>query len=159
MASSTISHSEKNISVRYWRVDQTANTLLERIRGLLAARPELDRQDFGRAIKRETPSWLSEFFSGKRTTNDLRLVIRMARFFGVTVGHLLNETGRSEDADTTTLMAAWDHITDKRDRQALLNLALMLRGRDDEGGSAQSDGPASGPRSGAGTNRGLKRRR
>jgi transcriptional regulator with XRE-family HTH domain len=75
------------------RMDPVGARLLQRIQGLLATRPDLkDRTIFGRRIGRPTPSWLSEFLNGKRTTNDLRLVLKIAKVFGVSVGYLLGES-------------------------------------------------------------------
>jgi transcriptional regulator with XRE-family HTH domain len=74
-------------------MDPVGARLLQRIQGLLATRPDLkDRTIFGRRIGRPTPSWLSEFLNGKRTTNDLRLVLKIAKVFGVSVGYLLGES-------------------------------------------------------------------
>jgi transcriptional regulator with XRE-family HTH domain len=114
-------------------VDGIADVLLQRIRALLAARPDVSRRDFARAIGRPTPSWISEFFAGKRTTNDFRLVVRMARFFGVPVGYLLNEADREMDAATASLLGAWRDLREPN-RNAVLQLALHLR--------SQQGGPA-----------------
>lgn len=107
-------------------LDALGATLLQRVRELMAARPDLDRLTFGRAIGRPTPSWLSEFFSGNRTTNDLRLVVKIARVFGVPVGYLLNERADEEpDAPTLTLLGAW-RTMERRDREILLQMAIGL---------------------------------
>lgn len=108
-------------------MDAVGKTLLQRINELLKARPDVDRQAFGRAIGRRTPSWLSEFFSGKRTTNDLRLVLTMARFFRVPVGYLLSDVDDSHDAETLTLLGAWKELHRRQDRGAVLQLVLALR--------------------------------
>lgn len=114
-------------SLQQCHVDAVGKGLLQRVNDLLAARPDLGRQDFGRAIKRGKP-WLSEFFSGKRTTNDLRLVYKMAKFFGVSPGYLLTgENGRgADDAQTVTLLGAWSEL-ERDDRDAVLQLALHFR--------------------------------
>lgn len=109
-------------------LDAIGRILLQRVRELLAARPDLDRRTLGRGIGRTTPSWLSEFLNGRRTTNDLRLVIRMARFLGVPVGFLLNERDPPDDAQTVTMMGAWEELASD-DREAVLQLALRLRRR------------------------------
>jgi transcriptional regulator with XRE-family HTH domain len=106
--------------------DQVGATLLQQIESLLEQRPEEDEQRLFHAIGRNTPSWRSEFLSGKRTTNDLRLVIAIARFFRVTVSYLLNEQPDSTDAATVTLLAAWRSLPSKRDRDAVLHLAIEL---------------------------------
>jgi transcriptional regulator with XRE-family HTH domain len=141
-------------------VDHVSETVLKRVQGLLESRQDVKRVDLAVAIRRESPSWLSEFLAGKRQTNDLRLVIRMARFFGVPVGYLLNEVEPEHDGQTTALLAAWHRLTDQRDRDAVLGIALTLARRDvdtdtvvlpgprpaaDEGGRSTADRPAPTP--------------
>lgn len=159
--STSISRFEKVFSLQLDRVplDAIGQTILQRIKELLAHRPDISRADFLRAVGRPTPSWGSEFFSGQRTTNDLRLLVKMARYFGVTVGHLLNETERGRDAGASTLLAAWESMTDERDRQAILNLALMLKGRGDDPGTAPDRGQTGGRAPGAGTTKAPTKRR
>jgi len=106
-------------------VDPIAAMLRQKIEELLATRPDVTRADFGRAIARGD-SWISEFFNDKRTTNDLRLVVRMARFFGVPVGFLLHESHREDDAQTVSLIGAWRDL-DTDHRETVLQLALRLR--------------------------------
>lgn len=124
--STDISRAENYFSLQLDRVDAVGNALLRKIEQLLEARPDLSRRDFGAAIGRPTPSWVSEFFSGKRTTDSLRLVIRMAKFFGVPVGFLLGEGPRDQDARTVSLMGAWREL-DSEHRDTVLQLALRLR--------------------------------
>ena len=147
--STGISRVEKYISVQIPNMDAVVVKLLQRVRDLLATRADMPRPEFGRAIKRSTPSWLSEFFAGKRTTNDLRLVIRMARVLRVPVSHLLNESEDAPDATTMSLMGAWKDLGPKQ-RQTVLRLALDLQdtdGTDTQGSSAASSAePAAGSR-------------
>ncbi len=103
-----------------------ADTLRARVIALLEARPELSNADFGRMIRRGQ-SWLSEFRSGRRTTNDLRLVMAMARCFRVPVGYLIGETpAAAQDAGLTTLVATYAELS-PRDRELLLAMASNLR--------------------------------
>lgn len=131
--STTISRGEKNNSVQLGPVDALAETLLERVRALLKARPDLDRVQFARRIGRPTPSWISEFLSGKRTTNDLRLVITIAHVFGVSVAYLLNEESRDLEPDAAMLLGNYRGL-DEKARQSVLQLAVMLRDLRREGG-------------------------
>lgn len=125
--SNTISRRENLFSLQLSRVDATGTVLVQRIRELLAAR-QVSRPDFGRAVKRGH-SWISEFFSGNRTTNNLRLVIKIARFFGVSVGYLLGEAEAERDAETVTLLAAWRALQHSpRERKSVLQLAVSLSG-------------------------------
>lgn len=102
-------------------------TLRQRVTELLAARPEMERADFGRGIRRGH-SWISEFLAGLRTTNDLRLVIKISRVFGVSVGYLLGESDRPLDPGAATLVATWE-VLDARDRELLLSVASTFRQR------------------------------
>lgn len=110
-------------------MDDVGAAILSRVKELLAQRPDLDEAVFFKSVKRGTPSWRSEFLSGKRTTNDLRLVVSMARFFRVPVGYLLKEGTEPLDAATLTLLGAWKDLKTQRDRDAVMQLALTL-GRD-----------------------------
>lgn len=122
--SSIISRAETFFPLKRVAVDVTARTLLKQVEQLLNARPDVTRADFGRAIVRGH-SWISEFFGGKRTTNDLRLVIQIARFFGVQVSYLLGEKHRKEDAQTVSLLGAWEELEEAH-REIVLRLALQL---------------------------------
>lgn len=106
--------------------DEVGERLLRRVQELLAQRSDLDPALFFKAIGRNTPSWRSEFLSGKRTTDSLRLVLAMARFFRVPVAYLVDETTDTADAATLTLLGAWKSLTSSRDRDAVLQLALTL---------------------------------
>lgn len=123
-----------------------AEIVREQVRKLLKARTDVKQKEFGEAIGRGF-SWVSAFLGGTRDANDLRLVVRIARYFGVSVGYLLNETDRGFDAGAMTLLTTWQAL-DSGDRDAVLQLALQLkRGTEgtDDGGSSEPDG---GPHSG-----------
>ena len=145
-----ISRVEKYISGTLLPVDALGATLLQRVKDLLATRADMSRREFGRAIKRPTASWISEFFGGKRTTNDLRLVLRMARVLRVPVSHLLNESGDVTDARTLSLMGAWKDL-DERQQKAVLRLALDLRGDGDTDTPGPSGSSSGSPEGGSGT--------
>jgi transcriptional regulator with XRE-family HTH domain len=132
------------------RMDPVGVRLLQRIQGLLATRPDLkDRALFGRRIGRPTPSWLSEFLNGKRTTNDLRLVIKIAKVFGVSVGFLLGENEHAHDEGAATILATYEMVNE-RDRRLLLSFAASLRpASDEESGTGGDDGPEGGGRTNA----------
>jgi len=106
--------------------DPVGAILLDRIRALLAQRPDVDEAQFFERVGRPTPSWRSEFLSGKRSTNDLRLVIAMARFFKVPIGYLLDEGPSQPDAATVTLLGAWKSLKNQRDRDLVLSIAVKL---------------------------------
>lgn len=139
-----ISQDEKYFSDRLCGValDGVALTLIQRVKKLMAARPDMKPKDFGRAIGRTTPSWVSEFFNEKRTTNDLRLVIRIAKVFAVPVGYLLNEADEPEaDAQTLTLLGAF-RTMEQVDREIVLRMAVGLARRN--GGGDDAPPPPSG---------------
>lgn len=99
-------------------LDPVGQTLLRRVTDLLKARQDLTPVEFGQRIKRGR-SWVSEFFAGKRTTDDLRLVIKMAHVFGVSVAYLLGEKDRTLDPGLATIVGGWDSLSPK-DRQMIL---------------------------------------
>jgi hypothetical protein len=142
--STEISRPENYFSVQLPVVDSVGVTLLRRVKDLLATRADMSRLEFGQFIKRPTPSWVSEFFAGKRTTNDLRLVIRMARVLRVPVSHLLNEADDAPDARTLSLMGAWKAL-DEKQQKAVLRLALDLRGDADTEPPGSSGPSSAGP--------------
>lgn len=128
--SSTISRIEKLFSLqldRMDRLDAVGRMLLQRVSGLLEARSDIDRDEFGRRIHRGRP-WISEYFSGQRTTNNLRLVAKMAKVFGVTVGYLLGESKADENPQRVTLLSVWDELPPP-DQGIVLQTAVMLRQR------------------------------
>lgn len=137
--STIFSRPEKDISVYLEAVDDLAERLLQRINALLKERADLNQVAFGRHIGRGR-SWVSEFFNKTRTTNDLRLVVAMARVLRVPPGYLLNVETAPQDAKTTTLLGAWQTLTDERDRDAVMNLALQLRREPDSPTPRQPQG-------------------
>lgn len=128
--------------------DALAATMLGRIAELRRARPDLSRGDIGAAIDRGGP-WVSEFLNGVRTTNDLRLVSRLALLFGVPIGYLLGEKETVPDGALLTLRAAWPHLSE-RDRSVVLSLAVSLRGRTGSSTAAVRGGPKSEPQAAGG---------
>lgn len=108
-------------------MDVLGKTLLQRVDALLEARSDITRGQLGSMLRRG-PSWISEFFAGTRTTNDLRLTIKIARVFGVTVDYLIGEQKPELDAGAVTLLAAWNVIP-VQDRELILTLAGTLRKR------------------------------
>lgn len=131
--------------------------IIGRVKGLFDSRG-INQREFADALG-VSPSWVSAFFAGRRPANDIHLLLKIARYFGVTVGYLLNETERGRDAGATTLLGAWTEMTDERDRQAVLNLALMLRGRNADPNTAPPHEPLPALGAVGGTTRGLRRRR
>lgn len=123
-----ISRFEKIFSVYLSAMDAVGDQLLRRVLELLKARPDLEQAQFFRLIKRPTPSWQSEFLNGKRTTNNLRLVMRIAKVFGVTVSYMLGEGDRRMDAGASALMATWD-VLGEQDRGLLLKIVAGFRER------------------------------
>lgn len=136
-------------------------TIRERVRGLFKSRADLSQREFADALGVD-PSWVSAFLAGRRPANDIHLLVKIARYFGVSVGYLLDETERGLDAGAMTLIATWEHL-DPADRSVVLTLALNLRRRGDtpavapphapRGGSdaEDRDTPARGPKSRAKT--------
>jgi transcriptional regulator with XRE-family HTH domain len=120
----------------------TSTTIREQVRTLLAARPDVTQEEFGRAVGRGF-SWVSAFLAGTRHANDVRLVVRIARYFGVTVGYLLKESDRERDAGAMTLLTTWESLP-HADRDVVLQLALSLRRRADDGGDEGSSGGSNG---------------
>ena len=155
--STTISRFEKLISAQWGRVDAVGKILLQRVTDLLAARQDMSRADFGRRISRGH-SWISEFFAALRTTNDLRLVVKMAHVFGVPVSYLLAESNHEQSPETITLLAAWPEL-DERAQRAVLNLALMLKDGSDDPGTSPARGSHDGPLAGGGTTKARGKRR
>lgn len=110
-------------------VDALGKRLLARVTALLRTRPDINRVEFFHAVGRPTPSWRSEFLAGTRTTNDLRLVLKMARFFGVSVAYLLEEPdAKALDPGAATLLATWNELGE-RDRELLLGVVATFRAR------------------------------
>jgi len=125
-------------------VDSVGERLRQRVEALLQTRPDLqDRAVFGRLIRRPTPSWLSEFLHGKRTTNDLRLVIRMARVFGVSVGYLIGEQATAPDPAVATLIATYESL-DPAGRRLLLDMAAAFRRTPQQANASSLEGSGAG---------------
>lgn len=141
--------------------DPLAQALKDRVKGLFEARPDLTPAEFAVQILRGR-SWVSEFLNGKRTTDSLRLVIRIARVFGVPVAYLLGERERTLDPGAATLLATWDDLTPPY-RDALLKVAASYRPlASSTGGGApsSSDAPEATPtRTRSATDEPPKRRR
>ncbi len=107
------------------------------------------------------PSWVSQFLSGRRAANDIEVLSKIARYFGVTVGYLLNETDRGRDAGAATLLAIWEELNE-RDRDLLLDVARTLRTKATTGGAGgggAADGGEERPRSGPGNGEPPRRKR
>lgn len=122
-----ISRRETHFSLQVVTVDAVGKALRQRVLDLLTARPEMSRADFGRRIGRGH-SWVSEFYAGLRSTNDLRLLLRIGRAFGVSVGYLLGESESRLDPGAATLLATWEALN-QRDRELLLSVAATFRQR------------------------------
>lgn len=118
-------------------VDVSA-TVREQVQALLDARPEVSQVAFGRAVGRGY-SWVSSFLAGRRSANDVRLLVRIARFFGVSVDYLLRESDQAIDAETKVLVGAFSVLA-PRERDVVLQLALRLART--AGDSAPPDRPA-----------------
>lgn len=106
-----------------WRTP-LLDTLRSRIKQLLATQ-QVEPEQFFKRMGWRTASWRSEFLAGKRTTNDLRKVIKASRFFKVPVGYLIGEKEIALDAETTSMLGAWEGM-EPRCRRAVLRLALDL---------------------------------
>lgn len=153
-----ISRFENFISVYLHHMDVVGEGLRARVLELLKARPDLEQAQFFQAIRRPTASWQSEFVNGKRTTNDLRLVIKIAKVFGVSVAYLLGEEDRPMDPGAATLVATWDVLND-RDKKTLLRVAASFRPNDASDDTPADAGEAEAPRKGAGRATTPKRKR
>lgn len=117
----------------------------EQVDKLLKARADVQQHQFGKAIGRGA-SWVSAFLGGKRNANDVLLLVKIARFFGVSVGYLLRETDRGMDASARTLLSAFQGLREPEDRDAVLQLALTLKRRGDAQADEGSAAPAAGRR-------------
>lgn len=133
------------------RVAEPVEELIRgRVRELLAARPDVTQSAFGSAIGRGY-SWVSAFLAGTRHANEIHLLIRIARFFGVSVGYLLGEAQRGLDPGAVTLLATWDTLT-PRDRKLLLQVAATFRSPTEEPAPPGAAGPAGGSARSSSTN-------
>lgn len=116
----------------------------QRVRGLLAARPDVSKTEFGEAVGRGY-AWVHAFLAGIRHANEIHLLVKIARYFGVTVGYLLNEADRERDAGAVTLLATWEQLA-PADQDVVLQLALSLRRRVGEPVALAHSAPAPAPR-------------
>jgi len=114
----------------------------ERVNALFTSRTDLSQKELAAALK-VSPSWVSAFLAGRRNANDLPLLTKIARFFGVSVGYLLGETERGLRADAMILLAKYEEL-EPPDRDAVLQLALTLWRRGGSGGGEGQEGPPSG---------------
>lgn len=115
----------------------------ERVKELLDSREDVRQADFGVAIGRGY-SWVSAFLSGARNANDILLLTRIARFFGVSVGYLIGESDRKLNPSAATLLATFDDLTE-RDRALLLKIAASFRTPNGSEPPAPADGDGGGP--------------
>ena len=119
--------SSEFISATTEDVDVTA-VIRQRVNELLKDRTEISNKEFALAIGQQE-SWVSEFRRGRRHANQIRVVARMARFFRVSVAYLIGETKDDEplDGETALLLAAWEQLDDKDDREMTLGLLQQVR--------------------------------
>lgn len=96
----------------------------EKVRGLLAARGHITQEEFGTAVGRQR-SWVSAFLKGRRHANEIHLVARIARYFGVSVGYLLGERERQYEPAVMTMVEAFSRLSE-RDRSLVLSWVLTL---------------------------------
>lgn len=102
----------------------------ERVLELLAQRSEVTDVEFGNRIGRGY-SWVSAFRKGTRPATDIDLIVKIAKYLGVSVGYLLGETERTLDPGAATLLATYEQMT-TRDRQLFLQIAATFRQPNDE---------------------------
>ncbi len=121
-------------------VPQPAQTVRIRLRELLAAN-DVTKSDVARAIGQH-PSFISKVLSGEREANDLNDLVRIARFFGVSVGWLIGETPRGQDSTIEAIVSAAQELP-LAHQKILLTLAqqLLLAATH----PATGEGPPSGP--------------
>jgi transcriptional regulator with XRE-family HTH domain len=129
-----ISRRGKLIQIEVEDVARIHEILRQRVQELLDQHPDVDKRTLTHRIGRPAPSFLSMFLRGHRRLNDLEVVARIAKFFRVPIGYLLNELEPPHDAQTTLLLGAWQQISDAKDRKAVLAVAQSLAPDDaDEG--------------------------
>jgi transcriptional regulator with XRE-family HTH domain len=100
-----------------------SETIRERVAALYKAKPELTQETFGDAIGR-TGQWVSMFLSGQRSANDVRLVVRIARFFGVPPSYLLDEP-TAEGSLVPEISAVCEGLS-KEQQEVVLRVARSL---------------------------------
>lgn len=131
-------------------------TIVERVWALFKSRQGLSQKEFAEALGVDQ-SWVSHFFKHKRPANDIHLLSRIARYFSVNVGYLLEEKGYDLTPDEITLLAAWRECVARKDEPALRAMRALAQSlcepRAPEGPGAPSAG-AEGPlgRNGKGKN-------
>ena len=118
-------------------VADVERAIISKVRGLFDSRG-ISQRELADAIG-TSPSWVSAFFAQRRPANDIHLLQRIARYFGVSVGYLLHETERGRDAESATLLAAFAELQPP-DRDVVLNVALSLLRR--RGETAAGEAPA-----------------
>ncbi len=120
-------------------------TVRIRVRELLDKHADVKRSEFARAIGQD-PSFVTKFLDGKRDAKDILLLVRIARFFGVSVGYLIGETPRGQDALIEAIVSAAREISEVH-QQIVLTVAQSFPPATppptDAGSSA---GPRSTPR-------------
>jgi transcriptional regulator with XRE-family HTH domain len=98
-----------------------------RIRSLFTARG-ITQRELADAIGVDA-SEVSMVLSETRFVTDIHKLASYARYFGVTVGYLLNESERGRSAEAVTLLHAFEPLEEKDDRDLVLGLALSLKRR------------------------------
>lgn len=105
-------------------VPPPTQTVRTRVRELLDSHPDVSKTEFARAIGQD-PSFVSKFLSGERDAKDLILLVRIARFFGVSVAWLIGETPRERDAMLQAIVSAVQELQPEH-QQVVLNVARSL---------------------------------
>lgn len=104
-------------------VPQPAQTVRLRLRELIDAK-DVTKSDVARAIGQH-PSFISKVLSGEREANDLDDLVRIARFFGVSVGWLIGETPRGQDSTIEAIVLAAQDLSVEH-QQIVLAVAQSL---------------------------------
>lgn len=104
-------------------LDPLSETIRQRFVALMEAHG-LTRDEAGTAIERGR-SWMSEFCRGERGTDDLRLVLSMARLFKVPVGYILGLENKKVDPRVMAMVALFEDLT-PFSQDTVLQLAQRL---------------------------------
>jgi transcriptional regulator with XRE-family HTH domain len=93
----------------YYRVEVPSpiETIRSRVRELFTekARKEgLTETGFAQAMGDLTPSWANHFMAGRRNVTDITLLVKIARFFGVSVAYLIGETNNMDEARASAIL-------------------------------------------------------
>lgn len=112
-------------------LDPLSETIRSRALGLMDAHG-LTRADVGEAIGRGS-SWMSEFCRGERGTDDLRLVLALARVLKVPVGYLLGLEGKRTSPKVMGLQGLFESLPEDSQDIVLL-LAQRLHQREHPSG-------------------------